>query len=478
MAGKTINIQCRGADILPLDAIVEFQGGLKKRGKKEIDLMVKSIEKFGFSFPFHVWQNGGQNHCLDGHGRIQALSEMRRQGYSLPLFPVVYVEAADEAEAKNKLLRLNSQYGQMTIDSVLEFVDGIEVEFGELALPDGLISFNESTEDDKSKSLSDRFIFPPFSILNAREGDWQERKEAWISLGIKGSSGRGDNLLLHSDGSKDPQFYEKKKKIEKEIGRELSYKEFIDNYYDGIDGETYDSGTSIFDPVLAEILYKWFCPPSGVIVDPFAGGAVRGIVASHCGMKYIGVDLREEQVESNFSQIEIAAHPKPEWIAGDSRNIKDLCKDVKADFIFSCPPYADLEKYSDDERDISNLDYPEFIESYTDIIKKSCSILKDDRFACFVVGEVRDKKGNYYNFVSDTIKAFIDAGLKYYNEAILVTAIGSLAVRAGRIFSASRKIGKTHQNVLIFVKGDGKKAAKNCCDIDTSMINNIALGDD
>jgi hypothetical protein len=157
MAGKTINIQCRGADILPLDAIVEFQGGLKKRGKKEIGLMIKSIEKFGFSFPFHVWQNGGQNHCLDGHGRIQALSEMRRQGYSLPLFPVVYVEAADEAEAKNKLLRLNSQYGLMTVDSVLEFVDGIEVEFDELALPAYQLSFDKNEKEYKTQDSFDEY---------------------------------------------------------------------------------------------------------------------------------------------------------------------------------------------------------------------------------------------------------------------------------------------------------------------------------
>ena len=32
-----------------------------------------------------------------------------------------------------------------------------------------------------------------------------------------------------------------------------------------------------------------------------------------------------------------------------------------------------------------------------EIIAKACARLKQDRFACFVVGEVRDKKGNYYD---------------------------------------------------------------------------------
>jgi len=102
-------------------------------------------------------------------------------------------------------------------------------------------------------------------------------------------------------------------------------------------------------------------------------------------------------------------------------------------------------------------------------IAKTCSLLKEDRFACFVVGDVRDKRGNYYNFVGDTVEAFRAAGLHYYNEAILVTAVGSLPIRAGRQFEAGRKLGKTHQNVLVFVKGDGKKATQACGPVDFRM---------
>lgn len=159
---KTIKIQCKAADVLPLDAIVEFQGGLKKRGKKEIALMIKSIEKYGFSFPFMVWQNSGINHCLDGHGRIQALGEMRRTGTDIPLLPVVYVDAKDEEEAKNKLLRLNSQYGQMTIDSVMDFVSGIEVEFEELMLHGDVLKIKSQEEetvgDDEAPELQEEAV--------------------------------------------------------------------------------------------------------------------------------------------------------------------------------------------------------------------------------------------------------------------------------------------------------------------------------
>ena len=226
--------------------------------------------------------------------------------------------------------------------------------------------------------------------------------------------------------------------------------------------EAVPSGTSIFDPVICELAYSWFSPPGGVVLDPFAGGSVRGIVASHVGRQYIGCELRAEQVEANRAQENIAVDPMPVWHCTDSRNIDKVCADVQADMVFSCPPYADLEVYSDDPNDLSTLAYAEFLKAYREIIAKACGLLKQDRFACFVVGDVRDRKGNYYNFVGDTVEAFKAAGLNYYNEAILVTAVGSLPIRAGKQFAASRKLGKTHQNVLVFVKGDGKRAAQAC----------------
>lgn len=230
------------------------------------------------------------------------------------------------------------------------------------------------------------------------------------------------------------------------------------------------SGTSIFDPVLCELAYSWFSPPGGLVLDPFAGGSVRGIVASKLGRQYVGVELRQEQVEANRIQGDaLCPESPPVWHTGDSRNIDKICHDVDADFVFSCPPYADLEVYSDDPNDLSTLDYADFRSVYFEIIAKACSRLKDNRFACFVVGDVRDKRGNYYNFVGDTVEAFRAAGLHYYNEAILVTAVGSLPIRAGRSFAAGRKLGKTHQNVLVFVKGDGKKATQACGPVEVHM---------
>jgi hypothetical protein len=238
------------------------------------------------------------------------------------------------------------------------------------------------------------------------------------------------------------------------------------------DQATGSSGTSIFDPVLTEVLVRWFSPPAGTVLDPFAGGSVRGIVSAKLGRSYVGVELRAEQVQANVAQLRIlsAADPKPAWHVGDSKDIGVLCAGVEADFVLSCPPYADLEVYSEDPRDISSMAYPEFRMVYREIIAKTCALLKPDRFAAFVVGEVRGPDGCYYGLVPDTIRAFTDAGLRYYDELILVTAVGSLPIRAGGQFKATRKIGKTHQNVLIFVKGDPKKVTLACGPVEVADV--------
>lgn len=238
----------------------------------------------------------------------------------------------------------------------------------------------------------------------------------------------------------------------------------------GTGTENMAPGTSIFDPVLCELAYSWFSFQNSFVLDPFAGGSVRGLVAAKLNRNYIGIELRKEQVDANRQQSEDIARNwqcKPTWIEGDSRNVCELTEQKDFDFIFSCPPYGDLEVYSDLKQDISTLPYQEFKKAYFKIICESLKLLKQDRFACFVVGDFRDKKtGIYQNFVSDTIEAFKLGGAYLYNEAILVTSLGSLPIRAGKQFDAGRKLGKTHQNVLVFIKGDPQKATQDCGKVD------------
>lgn len=359
--------------------------------------------------------------------------------------------------------------------------------------------------------LADRFGgVPPFSVLNAREGEWQDRKRKWLSLGIQSEIGRGVNLLGMSEavlaGGYDEAGLSKADKRATPSGgtganscclmkgsdgyrsvKERQYSPEENQHLDesqrkalgfyaasyGGEAGTLDrgnggaTGTSIFDPVLCELAYRWWCPPGGLILDPFAGGSVRGIIAGVLGRRYHGIDLRPEQVKANGEQRdEILSGDQAlavNWICGDSRT--EAKRAPMADFVFSCPPYGDLEVYSEDPKDLSYVaakDFDRFVLDYRTIIDGACARLKDNRFACFVIGDFRDQRGIYRNFVSLTIDAFRSAGLRYYNEGILVTSVGSLPMRMSGQFNGGRKLGKTHQNIVVFVKGDWEEASKKC----------------
>lgn len=296
-------------------------------------------------------------------------------------------------------------------------------------MPQNINLFGETENDVIRDILRHRYIEPPFSVLNTQSGSWQERKREWRALGIQSEIGR------------DATAYNMKSWADK--ARE-----------DGnLSGNVFPPDTSIFDPALCEVLYRWFVPDGGTILDPFAGGSVRGIVAAFMGYKYTGIDIRPEQNASNRSQareILYNGENMPNWIDGDSDAILDTITDM-FDFVFSCPPYGDLEVYSDLPGDISNMEYGDFMTAYRSIIAKSCKLLKSGGFACFVVGEFRDKKGNYRGFVPDTVRAFMDCGMKYYNEAVLMTSLASAAIRADGNMK-NKKLVKTHQNILVFKK--------------------------
>ena len=671
----------------------------RKRTDRSASLIQRSLEKFGAARSIVIDE---ENRILAGNGTIEGAKKA-----GLKNVRVIETDGNEIIAVKRTGLTEDEKVGLALADNRSSDLSEWDNEMLQALSEEHDISdwfdikeMNDiiDTEEQPKQNgiLADRFGIPPFSVLNAREGWWQKRKKQWLDLGIKSEVGRGEELTYNISKG--------------DVGKRIL---------------AAGGATSIFDPVITELVYRWFSAPDSVILDPFAGGSVRGIVAAILGRKYIGVDLRKEQVEANivqakellnfkkdyfsitFSnyndltpvekignftvkrddlyavngvnggkvrtcfylaqnakglvtagsrespQVNIVAHiakelnipcrvhtpegklsPEveaaknigaeviqhkagynsviikrakddalengfteipfgmecceaveatknqvknippdtkrivipvgsgmslsgllhgliennlnipvlgvrvgadpterlnkyapsnwkkmvtlvsseldyhqhetnndffgltldpvyeakcikfliegdllwvvgirqtslpvqtnlPTWKTGDSKNVKNLVKE-KANLLFTCPPYVDLEVYSDDPNDLSNMDFENFKKNYDEIIDNSCHLLEDNSFAAIVVGEVRDKKGIYHNFVPETINAFLKAGLKYYNEAILITMVGSLPLRCGKAFTSSRKLGKTHQNLLVFVKGDPAIATEKC----------------
>jgi hypothetical protein len=276
-------------------------------------------------------------------------------------------------------------------------------------------------------SLADRFVVPPFSVLDRRGGDWQDRKRRWLSMGFKSEVGRDNGLTFNLQGTQ----------------------------FDGVVDKT-----SVFDPVICELVYRWFSRPGARVLDPFCGGSVRGIVASTLARWYTGVEIRDEQVQANIDQLNLCSDIHPKWLLGDATKLGDLFGPAdEFDLVFSCPPYADLEVYSDHPRDISAWSYEEFVDGHAKAIKDACALLRPNRYAAWMIGDVRDRKGKFRGLHHETVKAFNAAGLEAVNEFVTVDPVGSAAVRAGKPFDRNRKATMTHQHLLVFVKGDVRKAA-------------------
>lgn len=179
---------------------------------------------------------------------------------------------------------------------------------------------------------------------------------------------------------------------------------------------------SILDPVLAEIMIKWFCPKGGSTFDTFAGDTVFGYVSSHLGHAFKGIELRPEQARLNNERTRDKGLDA-EYICDDGQNVLKHFEENSRDFFFSCPPYFDLEVYSDDPKDASNQGtYEEFLKILDNAFTGAAKVLKNDRFAVVVMSNIRDKNGFYIHIVDDIKRIMQKNGLRLYNDIILINS--------------------------------------------------------
>lgn len=402
-----------------------------------VQKLEKQIREHGFQNPLNVYkEDDGRYTILCGNHRYQAGKRL-----GMELFPCVEYKGTREqalarAIADNKSSMWTEWDYPLLQDMLKDLdVDGFDMELTgfdaeELAelFETSLNSIEADTTNAPSSTLAEQFVAPPFTVLDTRQGYWQERRRAWLQITgdltetkEKVLSG-GDDTLLTS----------------------------------------INDGSSNFDPVLAEIMMSWFCPAGGKVLDPFGGEQTKGVVAGELGLTYRAVEFRQDQVNVNRNACK--KYSGVDYVCGDSENIGSLINDTGFDLCFTSPPYYDLEVYSKD--DMSALGtYKEFMAKYERIFEQCVAMLRGDSFLVIKIGEIRDKKtGIYRNFVGDNIAMFKRLGLAYYNELVLLNIFGTAPQRAGRSFN-NRKMVKVHQNVLVFAKGSPNKAAEKCGDL-------------
>ena len=183
-------------EMMGIDKLIPYARNSRTHSDEQVAQVAASIREFGFTNPVLI---DSKDSIIAGHGRVLAARKLQ-----LDSVPCIRLDHLTETQkrayiiADNKLA-LNSGWD----DELLKLeLDELKLEGFDLDLTgfsaDELLALGDEEEIESPSegeapkgNLSDRFMIPPFSVLNAREGWWQNRKRAWLAIGIKSELGRG-----------------------------------------------------------------------------------------------------------------------------------------------------------------------------------------------------------------------------------------------------------------------------------------------
>ena len=224
---------------------------------------------------------------------------------------------------------------------------------------------------------------------------------------------------------------------------------------DPVGKRRYEMTVSIFSPTVAAVALNLYAPKNGgVCFDPFAGGGTRMCMACAHDMDYVGIELREEEckaLNAKAKRLEIEDHVT--IIQGDACDKHPEIESDSADFLLTCPPYYDLEKYNGGEGDLSMLpSYKEFIQKLYPCVEETYRILKRGAVSVWVVGLLRDSKGRLLFMNHDVICIHEECGFFVKEEVIVYPKTGGALTRSNMFLKGNHNLVRVHQYALVFQK--------------------------
>jgi hypothetical protein len=190
---------CWPADKVERRAVAElvpYARNARTHSAEQVEQLVASIKEWGWTTPILLDEEGG---IIAGHGRVLAAKKLK-----IETVPCMVARGWSEAQkrayviADNKLA-LNAGWDDELLRLELDALQALDFDltpigFDELELG-ALTGDAETAGRSGAGSLAERFMVAPFSVLNARDGWWQDRKRAWLALGIRSELGRGDTAV-------------------------------------------------------------------------------------------------------------------------------------------------------------------------------------------------------------------------------------------------------------------------------------------
>lgn len=268
-----------------------------------VDKVANSIKEFGFQQPIVVDKDGV---VIVGHTRLKAAKKL-----GLKEVPVVYATNLSEEKANAYRLADNktgkfAEWDDIKLEDELNLITDIDMtDFGFEDLEE-----IEKQTDNKAiepQPLSDRFLIPPFSIINLTKEEVMERKRKWYSMIIDDGTSRGGAVSYINRGFNESDNYNIKM----------------------------NEGTSLMNPVVCEIINRWFLPTGKEFntFDCFSGDTAFGFVSSYLGNKFTGIELRQQQVDFNQSRID-AFNLNAKYICDDGQNVAKHLGKESQDLLF------------------------------------------------------------------------------------------------------------------------------------------------
>lgn len=149
---KPVKIAVETGKPLNIEDFHELQGDLKELSDENYQKMKNEILETGFAFVIHVWFNPKtkKHYLVDGHQRVKTLKKMIEEGHKVEgQIPVALVQAKNLKEAKRRVLQGISQYGQVTLQGLHDFIGDTELNIDQV-----LSSFDiPNIKDDDIKAM-------------------------------------------------------------------------------------------------------------------------------------------------------------------------------------------------------------------------------------------------------------------------------------------------------------------------------------
>lgn len=190
-------------------------------------------------------------------------------------------------------------------------------------------------------------------------------------------------------------------------------------------------------------IVRFFSKRGNLILDPFVGVGSTLKACALEGRDGIGFELNPKYVVLTKKRLlaEVgdlfAAHTKQEVRQGDARKLISELPDNSIDLVVTSPPYWNIlhkedhkanqdrksqkldTRYSDDKRDLGNIDnYDQFLKELTQILGSCGRALKPKKYMAVIVSDFRDKS-KFIMFHADLAHSLEAHGLEMRGCTIL-----------------------------------------------------------